>query len=282
MSTDRKASTMSVPQMRGLLGLKKTESYWLLQKNYFDVITVNGRMRVVIDSFEKWYERQLHYRKVDGPAPGSALKRTSFSIKEIADMLGISKDSVYPIIRKEHLPYTVQQNGQWMIDRDAFNTWYASQTHYRKQDARDRDRDIEEQSVTIPEFGRSLGLTREQTYPLVRRIHDHLEFVTVGDRQRITRTSIEKWRKEDSSATLCKHETKRPQKPKPPETIPANKQLFTPNEAAEFLDVSVRTIYRLMDENRLALVRVGRQLRIRRETLASWETAIELDFQSEV
>ena len=28
-------STMSVPEMRKLLGLKKTDSYWLVHKNFF-------------------------------------------------------------------------------------------------------------------------------------------------------------------------------------------------------------------------------------------------------
>lgn len=29
------AETMSVPEMRKLLGLKKTESYWLVHRNFF-------------------------------------------------------------------------------------------------------------------------------------------------------------------------------------------------------------------------------------------------------
>lgn len=45
-------TTMSVREMQHLLGLGKTDSYWLLHKNFFDVILINDKMRIVISSFE--------------------------------------------------------------------------------------------------------------------------------------------------------------------------------------------------------------------------------------
>lgn len=55
---------MFVPEMRRLLGLGKTESYWLVKKNYFEVIVIAGKMRSMIDSFEEWYNSQNRYKKV--------------------------------------------------------------------------------------------------------------------------------------------------------------------------------------------------------------------------
>ena len=49
---------MSVPEMRRMLGLGKTASYWLVKKNYFETIVVAGRMRIMLDSFERWYQSQ--------------------------------------------------------------------------------------------------------------------------------------------------------------------------------------------------------------------------------
>ena len=57
-------TSMSVPEMRRLLGLGKTESYWLIKKGYFKTIIAGKRMRVMIDSFENWYAGQTHYKKV--------------------------------------------------------------------------------------------------------------------------------------------------------------------------------------------------------------------------
>lgn len=56
-------TSMSVPEMRRMLGLGKTASYWLVKKNYFETIVVAGRMRIMLDSFESWYQSQTHYKK---------------------------------------------------------------------------------------------------------------------------------------------------------------------------------------------------------------------------
>lgn len=56
--------SMSVMEMGRSLGLKKTNSYWLVKKGYFETILVAGKMRVLVDSFENWYKNQSHYKKV--------------------------------------------------------------------------------------------------------------------------------------------------------------------------------------------------------------------------
>ena len=61
---------MSVHEMGDMLGLKKTDRYWLVHKNYFRTETLLGKMRVEIASFEKWYANQDWYHKVNGEAPG--------------------------------------------------------------------------------------------------------------------------------------------------------------------------------------------------------------------
>ena len=57
----------------------KTESYWLIKKNYFKTILVGNTMRVMIDSFEEWYANQFKYQKVDGTPPGEELNKTTYS-----------------------------------------------------------------------------------------------------------------------------------------------------------------------------------------------------------
>ena len=60
---EKSKKTMSVPEMRRLLGLKKTDSYWLVHRNFFQTYIVNGQMRVDIASFEKWYANQVKHKK---------------------------------------------------------------------------------------------------------------------------------------------------------------------------------------------------------------------------
>ena len=62
---DQKAKTsFSVPELQRMLGMGKTNSYWLLKKGYFDTVVAGGKIRVLCDSFEAWYENQTHYKKV--------------------------------------------------------------------------------------------------------------------------------------------------------------------------------------------------------------------------
>ena len=77
---------MSVPEMAKLLGLKKTDSYWLVHKNLFKVKTVKERMFIDVASFEKWYAGQTRYKKITGEAPGKKLGKSSYSRREVCAM----------------------------------------------------------------------------------------------------------------------------------------------------------------------------------------------------
>lgn len=59
---ERKKS-ISVPEMGRLLGLGKTESYYLVKKNWFKVVTIGGKMRVMADSFEEWYAGRITIKR---------------------------------------------------------------------------------------------------------------------------------------------------------------------------------------------------------------------------
>ena len=94
---------MSVHEMGDMLGLKKTDRYWLVHKNYFRTETLLGKMRVEIASFEKWYANQDWYHKVNGEAPGKELRLRSYSPKEIQEMLGTDNATIYEILKKNNI-----------------------------------------------------------------------------------------------------------------------------------------------------------------------------------
>lgn len=88
MAEMRKRTSMSVLEMGRMLGLGKTESYWLIKKNYFKTILVGNTMRVMIDSFEEWYANQFKYQKVDGTPPGEELKKLHIQWRSLDSALG--------------------------------------------------------------------------------------------------------------------------------------------------------------------------------------------------
>lgn len=122
--------SMSVPEMRRMLGLGKTESYWLIKKGWFKTIMLFGKIRVMTDSFEEWYANQFHYKKVDGMPPGQSWRHT-MSIKETADILGIAPTTVYSLLDKD-LFTVLTVSGKKRIDKESFEEWYSSQSHYHK------------------------------------------------------------------------------------------------------------------------------------------------------
>lgn len=96
-------TTMSVRKMRQLLGLGKTDSYWLLHKNLFEVILINDKRRIVISSFEKWYANQVKYHKVNGSPPGEELCKRSYSVPDTAEILKVKPETIYTLIRQGKL-----------------------------------------------------------------------------------------------------------------------------------------------------------------------------------
>ena len=94
---------MTVTEMGNLLGLKKTDRYWLVHKNVFETKELLGKMRVNIASFEKWYANQVKYHKVTGEEPGSELKEWSYSIRDIAQILSIEESVVYDLLIRENI-----------------------------------------------------------------------------------------------------------------------------------------------------------------------------------
>ena len=116
---EKKRTTMSVPEMRRMLGLGKTDSYWLVHRQCFETIIVAGKMRVVIDSFEHWYANQIKYKKVDGSPPGTELRAYSYSVQEMAELLGVSDDTVYTLIKRDHIE-TFEVDTWMRIRKDVF------------------------------------------------------------------------------------------------------------------------------------------------------------------
>ena len=181
---------MSVPVMGRMLGLCKTEAYWLIKKNYFTTITVGGTMRVMIDSFENWYANQFKYQKVDGNPPGEELKKTTYSALELGERLGIAEATAYELIAKGHFE-VVEDLGKRRITKDSFERWYCSQSKYLTVEDQKDSEGIIAETYSMPEIAKMLGVHRQNVYDLVAK--GHFETIMVGRQKRITKKSFKKW-----------------------------------------------------------------------------------------
>ena len=168
MNADEMKRTMSVPEMRKLLGVKKTESYWLVHKNYFKTELINGTMRVDIDSFEKWYANQTKHKKVTGEKPGAQLCAASYSFRDVANMLGEYDGTIYDLWNRKGLP-TVTVNYRKRIPREIFDSWYENQNEYHKVDGPATIEEIEEKFILFREAAAMLKMSNEELLTLIRK-----------------------------------------------------------------------------------------------------------------
>ncbi len=209
-SSDR--AWMSVKDMGDLLGIRKTDRYWLVHKNVFETKTIQGKIWVNVESFEKWYANQVKYQKTTGEEPGLELREWSFSPRDIAALLEISEDRVYELIKtKDWETVTVDY---WLrIKKESFWEWYRGQKHYRTIEDRQNDEALENATITFPEAAAILGLTRKEFYPIIRdkRYSQFFEIIEIAGRRRITKASFGRFL--NGQDRYCIAEKKEPVKP---------------------------------------------------------------------
>ena len=277
---DEKKTTMSVAEMGKMLGLGKTEPYWLVHKNCFETIMVNGKMRVVIESFEKWYANQTKRKKVNGPPPGEELRANSYSVQEIADMLSLDNTSVYYLIRRDQIP-TFKAETWTRIRKSDFEKWYASQNKHRTQEDREKDAALEAETLTMPEMAKELYIERDEVYNILERKEnrDAFDFVIIADKKRITRESYERWyagqskyRKLSDRTPEELEEIRMAEKKKeaPRLEVDPDKPSYNVRETAVLMDLTPDEVRRLIREGKLAAKKYGASYIILRENISWW------------
>ena len=278
---------MSVSEMGELLGLKKTERYWLVHKNYFETKEFAGKMRINIESFEKWYANQIKYHKVNGEEPGKELNEWSYSISDLAEMLEITDCVVYDLIKRNNIDVVIVD--YWKrVPKEAFRKWYDSQSRYRTKEDKKKDAEMEAATLTMPEMARQLGISRKQVYNILnKKKYSHFfEYVVIADRKRITKESFQKFLDgqdeyhldpandyeelalEENAALADFRRKKLSQTGQRGRN--GNLKYLTPDEAAFMAKVSRSMITVWYKRGYFPAVKVGASVRIKRKEFEEW------------
>lgn len=192
----RKASSerkyMSVHDMGDLLGIRKTDRYWLVHKGFFKTEIICGKMMVEIASFEKWYANQVKYHKVSGEEPGQELKKQSYSARDIAEILDIAEWKAYKIMNDAQVEFILVD--YWKrYPKEAFDRWYQSQNVYQNSEDRKNNKKMNDDLITMPEMARLLGVDRHKVYQILKNEPGAFDIVYVDDRRHIVKESFYKW-----------------------------------------------------------------------------------------
>ena len=264
----RLKNTMSVPEMRRLLGLKKTESYWLVHRNFFETKIIDGKMRVDIESFEKWYANQVKHKKVNGEEPGAELMKTSYSFKDAANLLGINSSNLYEIWRDENLE-TITVDFVKRIPIEVFERWYENQIMYQKVDKMPTITDLEADYIPLHDAAELLGITKEKLSVITRasRFKDIFEIRVFENKKWISKKSFQQFINAQNVYQVEKE---------PEEELPAKeatmetKEFISRQEAAALAGVTSATITKWVQLERFPCVGAGRVLRIYRNEFLQW------------
>ena len=80
------------------------------------------------------------HQKVDGTPPGEELKKTTYSMEELGQRLGLKEATAYELVAKGHFD-VVDVLGKRRVTKESFERWYASQTDYRTVEDQELDAD---------------------------------------------------------------------------------------------------------------------------------------------
>lgn len=126
--------TITVMDVGRILGLGKTATYRLINKNLFKKFLVFGIIRVDVESFEEWYAGQFHYKKISGEKPGTKYGDTLSSV-DISKLLNIPKSTARDLLDDGKVEFIIV-NGYRRVPMESFERWYSSQTKYTKNSNR--------------------------------------------------------------------------------------------------------------------------------------------------
>ena len=259
--------TISVPEMCKLLGLKKTESYWLVHRNFFKTEIIGVVMRIDIDSFEKWYANQVKHKKVNGEAPGKELKKTSYSFQEATNLLGVNNATLYEIWKKENRK-TITVDFVMRIPKEEFEKWYEQQDVYKKADKMPTISDMEKDYIRFEEAAMLLDVMESEMLKLIRtsEYRNLFDIRIFNNKKWISRKSFQLFLNAQNEYRINKEDNETVAD----DMIAETKQYISRQEAAELAGVTASTITKWMQMKKFTCTGAGKVLRIHRMEFLNW------------
>lgn len=153
------------------------------------------------------------------------------------------------------------------IPKEEFERWYRSQSRYRTAADRERDREIEAQTISIPEMAKLLGIPRKNVYGILdcKKYRDCFVIERVADRPRITKKSFKAWLKSQSTYQLQKSKKETHEEPPLKLQCPKNGKYYSFQEIQAFYGISRPTLDSWVLKEGIPTMKLGRVKRIQKE-----------------
>ena len=209
-------SSYSLQEFCNVLAISESTAYRLIEKEHLAVTKGDDHsaVRIPRDSFVRWYAGQSSYRIEDDRERDRAAEAGSYTLPEIAHMLGLHRNRVYEILAREPEAFVCfELAGRRRVTKESFERWYAGQSRYtkltersaeeisrekarpqmeeKKKEAPRLEVDPDKPSYTVPETAVLLDIDVKEVYAMIRL--GELEAVRYGRSYRIHRDTIKWW-----------------------------------------------------------------------------------------
>ena len=153
------------------------------------------------------------------------------------------------------------------IPKEEFERWYRSQSRHRTAADRERDREIEAQTISIPEMAKLLGIPREKVYWILdcKKYRDCFVIERVADRRRITKASFEAWLLSQSTYQVQPQAEDVPEEPPLKLQSPKSGKYYSFQEIQDFYGISRTALVTWIREEGIPTIDVGRAKRVRKD-----------------
>lgn len=264
---------MTVHEMGDLLGLKKTERYHIVHKNYFRTVKIGGQMMVDRADFERWYQNQTKYGKIYEENSSRDRREDSVNAKYIAEDLNLSEARAINLLSFPGLKeYRFTIDNTYWVPKERYEKWYRYQNHYMNKEDREYIEEQKKGTLSRPEAARRLGITRDKFYSLMnnRLYASILQVVIIGDEVRITEESFNEFLQVFRSGD--KKHIGRDRKKKRTLSLKEDKNpgYYTKKAASIVAEVSENTVSKWIYQEKFPVIYIGKFIRIPKEAFHEW------------
>ena len=249
-------ATLTSKDIQRILGINKRNANYLISTGKFDKYNLYGNIRVSKKSFDKWYDCQNKYKKVNGIKPGTKLT-TSLSIIEVGYILGTTYEKVKKLIDQDEFK-TIILGKELRIDKDSFFKWCGNQNEFVVRDLSNPLTKAYPTTISKTEMENLLGIARKTRENICKR--ENIEMIMVDGKEKIIKESFDKWFNSQTKYKLTEYLN---------EDI--NKGPFIKRKEIKFiLNLSDKGLNQLMNKEYFEVFKVDGTTYVKREEFNKW------------
>ena len=153
--SELKEWSYSIRDIAQILSIEESVVYDLLIRENIETVTVDYWKRVPKSAFHQWYKGQSRYLIQEDRKAVEDLYKTTISMPEMARLLGVTRSTVYSILKSKkysHFFEMIKIGEQKRITKDSFLNFLNGQNQYHLATSKDQKDIKKEKNRPLADF----------------------------------------------------------------------------------------------------------------------------------